>query len=504
MIRFFTVLLFCLPVLAGPNLPRRVSLASVNEKDLHGDLGWTGPKRIALERSIVLTKPVTITKDTELVPGNFYFIQGGAATVVIDGPLNAGRVPVFVGFSPGQIKGTFGGNPKLPEWWQSERDDIAINCAIQSTPRELRNIGHVVSLGAREYHVSRPLTLSGTLTELQGAGMWKTHLITTPQWTGDWRSSSEWPANPDGSGNHAAVVWIGSVLPMTNNSFFTGVRGVTIHCDQAAVANAPHRRVSGISSTGWCEEGTEISDVTVQNATAAGIGFPAHESGVTILNGVRISKVWITGAMMRDAYGMLFTQHAGNVVVDGFTIDMTLPKSNSAEYGVAFPWDPTVHPRPAFISTWPKVGIRAMGDIDIRNGHFEGMLAAVEVAQSYGLNAVSLHNLNARGLMDANQVWTHDGRRATTAQPDTTPLWACGSLVILSSVDWDLDRNHKDRLNASRLVSQGACGFVLRDMANNLHVSAYGQGQYPEQSTGGISSFVRGPAWVPGNFTLIK
>jgi hypothetical protein len=469
------------------------------EKSLHEYCAKPGARRITLGQSIRVTKPLTIPVTVEFVPGLYMLVQGGAATIQLDGELVAGRQPVFVGFAPGEVRGLFGGEPKLPEWWQSANDDIRINCAIQSGSRA-HNIGNVVSLRLGQYFVSRPLDLGGTSTDLIGAGMWKTHIITTENWTASGLHTHEWPANPSGAGNHAAVIWIGSAVPMTNNSFFTGVRGVSIHCYEAALANAPHRRVTGISSAGWCEEGTEIHDVSVSNATGAGIGFPAHESGVAVLNGLRVTKTWIVGAMMRDSYGMLFPQHSNNVVVDGATVDMTLPKMNSAEYATGSP----VYPAPRFVSTWPRTAIRAMGNMSVSNVHIEGALWGVEVAQNYGINAISVDRINARGLMDANQVWAHDGRRSTTEQPASTPLSACGAVVAFTSIDWDVTRNYKDRFFGTNLVSNGTCGFVLRDIVNNVNVSAYGQGQYPDQATGGVSEYVRGPAWAPGNFQLLK
>jgi hypothetical protein len=394
----------------------------------------------------------------------------------------------------------FGGELKLPEWWHNtdkQRSDIQINCAAQSSPRYTHNKAHTVSLAGINYYVSGDIDLGGTYTDLIGAGGNATSIITTPSWRpAQWNTCHEWPQVE--GGNHAAVISIGSKRPETNASFHNKVAGMSVSCYEAQVANHP-RRISAISTNGWVEECTELHDLQLGWAGGAGIAFPPQNGAVCVLNGVTISSVWITGAMYRDSYGILFSGHSDNWVVDGATIDMTLPKEVSAEYA---PFN-----TPRFISDWPRMAVKAMGHGEIKRLHVESCGAAVGIAQGYGISAIKISGLKTARMMDAaaGQIWTHDGRNRITPAPDGAGIWDYSTAVVLYSIDWDLTCNYKDRVVLENIVSLNRTSRLLVDRANMLCVSAYGQGQYKDQATGGITQWIRGNAWdMPGNYTLVR
>jgi hypothetical protein len=497
----FTFLILPALALAGPVLPKREGYRPTSEAALRNYAAITDrPVRIALGASMRITKDITLPANAVVEPSLYYLVSGGGK-ITFNAGLDHPRTPCFSGFAPGDIRGTFGGQPKFPEWWAPAvgvplRDDGPINCAVQSTPKLTGNLGHVVSLAARRYFVSRPIDLSATYTALIGAGASKTVLETTSDFTADWLPCPEWATAP--SGNHAAVVWIGS-KERANASFFSAVEGMTINCFAGAAASLPARRVSGISSQCWVEECSRIHDVCITWPSGTGIGFPMHHNEIATINGLRITSFWIAGPMCRDSLPMVFAQHANNVTIDNGTIDMTLHKQVSSEY--AAPGGP-VYPKPAFIQDWPKVGIKAMGKLTISNVHFEGMQTAVWVAQGSGSNTIRITNIDTWCLTDAAQVWAFDGRRHSAPPSADTDQWSVGTAVLLSSTDWDRTRNFKDRVVIENVVSVGETGFLVRDRAAGVNVSTWGQGQFPNSSTGALNHYSRGDLFTPGGGTF--
>jgi hypothetical protein len=148
-----------------------------------------------------------------------------------------------------------------------------------------------------------------------------------------------------------------------------------------------------------------------------------------------------------------------------------------------------------------------MGHGEIKRLHVESCGAAVGIAQGYGISAIKISGLKTARMMDAaaGQIWTHDGRNRITPAPDGAGIWDYSTAVVLYSIDWDLTCNYKDRVVLENIVSLNRTSRLLVDRANMLCVSAYGQGQYKDQATGGITQWIRGNAWdMPGNYTLVR
>ena len=236
--------------------------------------------------------------------------------------------------------------------------------------------------------------------------------------------------------------------------------------------------MSGISSKGWCEEHCRIDDVTVTSASGSNIGFPQHKAGgvfqPALLNGLRMSGLWLGGAMRRDSYGIYLTHHANNVSIDSFTIDMGVRKSALAS-GIE----------------WPAVGIHAKGsNLRISNGHFEGMGCGVLVPVSNGINTVTLSNLDGNNMMDKGQETFEEGT-PLTPPPSDAPEGVHGTLV------WIPSNNHKDFVTVSGLVSHG-CKWLLMDDRCKHRVSAFGSGQWPDYPYGRVAFYARSHTWDRG------
>ncbi len=450
------------------------------EETLIAKLAIAGPRTVKLGTSIVITRPIVIPRNVILDPDNhkYFLINGGNGAIIFQGELNASRQQVFVNFKAGEIKGTFNGRAKFPEWWglQEGYDDIAINTAIQSSPKLTDNLGHVVSLGSKNYYISSPLELSGNYTSLIGPpGGGKAKLFTTKNFTAKWLNANQWPHQVDG--NHAAVIWMGSEN-QGDSSFHSVVEGIVIDCYQASISN-PTKRISGISSKCWVEECSRIRDVAVFYASGCGIGFPQHSGKIATLNGVIIESVWVAGPMLRDSVPVLFTSHSNNTVLRNFTIDSRLPKEASAGYDTPSPgtYYDKIYPKPEFIRTWPQIGIKAMGNITIERGHMEGPQTAIWVAQGVGNNTVRIQGIDTYHLTDSNQIWSFDERDIKVLPPNDADQWKHSTAVLLSSTDWDVTRNLKDTVIIDGVRSVGNTSFLLRDRAAGINVISHGQNQ---------------------------
>ncbi len=507
MIRLLTFLL--LTVLPALGLPVRLSHAPTSEGSLVTYLASPEEHRLTLGKDIRVTKPMLVPEQVEIVGSLHYLVYAGG-TITFNGKLDSNRKAVFVGFPPGAIRGTFGGEPKQPEWWFTEfpgHDDVAIQCAVDSTPKLTGNIGHVVSLAAKRYLISSDIRMGGTYTRLTGAGGTCTLLDTVAGWKpARWMTTNKWPAVE--GGNHAGVVVMGSAV-QNDASFHSVVEGISINCYEAAIAHYP-RRVSALTTYSCIEENSRIVDVRTSYTTGCGIGFPPHaETGwVPTINGLHIESVWVTGPMCADGIPILFPQHAANFSLGTFTVDMGLHKSESSAYGDVAPElaeDKGIYPRPRWIRNWPRVGIEVGGSGIIQAGHFEGMTVPVRVVQNSGSKTVKVSGIKLASLMDSHQLWVRDGRSNDTGPaPEYSGLYDYSCGVLLDSSDWDLERNLKDHVIVENVIAYRFAQFLMRDKANSLHVSAYGQGQFPQTPTGGLTLYARGDAFKANNYTLVR
>jgi len=273
----------------------------------------------------------------------------------------------FSGFNPGDIRGSFGVVHEVyPEWWglvgtghTDGLHDRAINCAIRSieagsphySPAPFESFiearqeagGRVVALAQRTYWISAPVDLSGTSSQLRGAGAARTTLKATSTWDQTskawidcavWQHVGERPPSTNAYPNlmnHSALVWIGGGFPDSGQSFHTSVRGVTLdgyYAIRSSRAKNGLGRVSGISSKGWVEENTLLEDVSITNFTGLGVGFPQRmpltlggQNRIATVNGLTLRNFWITGGIRRDAYPIYFTHHAGVATIQDGTID---------------------------------------------------------------------------------------------------------------------------------------------------------------------------------------
>ncbi|HWB05283.1 MAG TPA: hypothetical protein VG796_19780 [Verrucomicrobiales bacterium] len=292
-----------------------------------------GEERIVLATDVTLSgQTVEVKKGKVVVFGKYQLIEGASpSTIQFNGEIEAGRQQVFSGWENGDITGTFNTGYVYPEWWGlvADNHDLAINAAIKAT-----TFGNTVSLGSGTYTIRAPLDLSASRCFLEGRGDVRTQIVASTSWS----DPSPFPNPMWGPGNnHSAMIWIGSAAHTgTNQSFWTGVRGVTINGYNAAKA-APGIRISGISSQSFVEENSIIENVGVGYFNGFGIGFAATSGEAAVINGLTIRNFWITGGMARDAYGIYFAQNTSVCSVDAGTIDLSFPRSVSQDYATLLP-----------------------------------------------------------------------------------------------------------------------------------------------------------------------
>lgn len=500
---------------------------------------------IYVRADITLSTILTMDDSKTLVMGNFQFIQSSGGGLVLYGSLVADRCQIFSGFTAGQIVGTFGRVDVYPEWWglADNNHDIAINCAIRAstlanninTGTVTNNYGIKVSLANRVYNVSAPLDMSAKSVTLEGAGSGLTFIFATTAWDATWVKADVW-GEATGPVNHAAMIWIGGDLLGSSGgadtrTYLSKVKGVYINCYNAAY---PYRltgakRVSGISSKRWVEECSVIHDVIVENSTGFGIGFCQHRAtggdwsggatGEAVINGLSIRDFWITGRTFRDAYPMYFSQWTNNCCVDTGTIDMSMSKAISDEWNVA-PLANPPDPQPAWIVTYPLVGIKAQGNLSISNVHIEGSVIGIHVEENGGGgNNININRINFWQLQDPARGAKYylDGRSGldftSEAQVLSTNLvtenyaldspryfgYGCGVLISKTLSSYNSACNTKDRVTINNINAAGGVTYLLRDAMYNKNIRAYGQGQEPTlQGWAGISYYSRGNpyAWT--------
>jgi hypothetical protein len=508
----------------------------------------SGALTIYVRQDIALSTIVTMSDNKTLVMGNCQFTQSGGGGLVLYGSLVADRRQIFSGFTAGQIVGTFGRADVYPEWWglADNNHDIAINCAIRASTLAINintglptnNYGIKVSLANRVYNVSAPLDMSAKSVTLEGAGSGLTFISATTAWNATWVKADVW-GEATGPANHAAMIWIGGDLlgsPARSDerTYLSKVKGVYINCYNAAY---PYRldgskRVSGISSKRWVEECSVIHDVVIENASGFGIGFCQHRgigqdwsggaTGAAVINGLSIRDFWITGPTFRDTYPMYFPQWTNNCSVDTGRIGPSLAKSISSAFSannVAL--DPidggNIYSRPAWEVTYPLIGIKAQGNLSLSNIHFEGVVIGVHCQMNgSGGNSISLKNLNFLSLHDPirGSIYINDGRSGvnftTNAQGISANAitynitndaaryfgYGCGVLISKDQYSSEVPTNYFDRVTISGIHGAGGVTYLLRDASYGHNILAYGMGQNPNSSGGGISFYSRGNVYA--------
>jgi hypothetical protein len=512
------LILFLLPGLlyAQTTVPEtmasRAKSTASTESGLLDVLVKGGARRVTLTKSIRLTKQVTIPASVELVPDLFGFVQGGGGSILFYGELKAGRQQIFYGFAPGEVRGTFGSESVLPEWWENPSTDKGINCAVRSGI--FGGTGVLVSLAQGVYKLWSDIDLTDVAAGLQGAGMLRTKLMPMKGWKpSTWLTSNAW-AVVDG-GNHAGIVYVGGSKPGAH-SFGTSVRGLHIDCYYASVENWD-RNISGIThKVGWVEEGTVLDDICITYATGCSVGFPQHldsatgQYAVATVNGLSVSNFWFYGGMKRTTVPVLTTQHAKARVTNG-TLAFGVRKPQTSAFAEVGGGDPTIYedprtkavdPHPFF--TWPQVAIQAGGLCTFSDIHIEGAGIALWLPQGSGVQNVRAEGINGYQLSDAAQIYVNDGRGCTSPPLANTDYWKYGTGILISRAspsDYRPGVNAKDSFKGS-FTSISGCTYLLRDAGTGDEISAFGHGQFPHTNSAALSDHVRGNTFSPGNVRI--
>lgn len=490
-----------------------------------------------------LKAPITLPPGNTFIPrektiefGLHWFIDGGGSTVAFYGECVAERRAIFVGFVAGDIVGTFGGADVYPEWWGlvDSRHDIAINCAVKSAPRtvpaglDYNNYwsGITVSLAPRVYYVARPIDCTGGYINLKGAGSAQTTLWTTSAWVADtWEQAEIWGNPAVNEPNHAAVIWIGGVYvgagAFNGATYRNQVTGITINCGDAGFAlRTTNKRISGISSKSGVEECSIIDEIVITYATGFGIGFCRHRNTdgnyyPSTVNGLSITNFWIYGATYRDYYGMYFSAWTNNCRVDTGTVAGGLAKSISSQWNVNTSPPPTgvgsdttaigttvYTTDPIWIRTYPQTAIYTSGaNVSLNNIHIENSVVGILVAQADAASNVTINNIKVFGLMDRalSPVYALDGVSGLVAAPADNGTaahyygYGCGVLIAWYTESTAVSRvNFTGRCTVNNLYAS-ATTYLLRDSIYNVHLSAFGMGEYATTPSGagvgGLMSF---------------
>jgi hypothetical protein len=485
-----------------------------NERNVHTQaqlqaaFAETDALTIYVRKDIELDDVLTMGANKTLVMDDYRFSQSGdGGGLILMGVVVADRKQIFSGFAAGEISGSFGQEAVFPEWWGlvDNLHDVAINCAVQAGRLVSSGFGLKVSLAARVYDVSAPIDLSGKAITLEGAGSNLTYLRATTAWAPTWIKAEVWGASGDPA-NHAALIWIGSDLNQgSNSSYRTKVKGMEIQCYNASFKHRAGSllRVSGISSKGYVEECSVITDIVVTNASGFGIGFCRHKSSggafsAAIINGLDISSCWIIGATFSDFYGMYFSQWTNNCTVRNVTVDIGLAKSISSQYGVVVASDTssegtTIYPVPAWICTYPHTAIYAAGYITFTDIHIEGAVVGIFIPETGGASNVVATNIKAYGMMDRarSAVYELDGKSGADP-PSNTDYYGYGCAVLIAGASETASTptlNWKGSATLTAVGTNGACCYLVRDAAYGVNRSMFGMGQFPAGDLGGRFSF---------------
>ncbi len=465
------------PVITAPSKRRRIPHAPKTEAGLRTALAYPGPqpRRVTLGATIRPTAPLVIPRHVELIPSLYGFEGDGGWPILFDGPLNADRVPVFYGYKPGQVFGTFGGKDKLPEHWWSETEDEApaINCAIQSKPREH---GHTVRLAARLHLIRGDLPMAETYTALIGAGHSRTLLHCMDGWAPQkWHHADQWASHPEG--NHSFVIGMGGRIG-NKDCYNSVVEGIGINCYNASRTYlGTGRKISAVSSEGPVQEGSSVRYVSAAFATGCAVGFPRHNGQPSNLNTLNISSVWLH-TMGRDSVPLLFTGQSNNTKACLVSIDCGIENAD-----------------PEF--SYPKVGVQAQGIISLDRFHIERVLHGIRIAQSEGPNNVNATNIDFNNLNGPSGVF----------DPDTTYGECSAGVVVDSMVEtvnfearYTGEYNLRDEMRIEGLRSCGQTCFLFRDRATGQHITSNKQGQHQNAQSGVLRHYSRRDLWTPNGW----
>jgi len=440
-------------------------------------LARTPATRITLGASIAIAEPVTIPERHTVVTGAHGFVQQGAGTILFDGTLECEHRQVFYGFTPGQITGNFRKDVLRPVWWgayarlttypsvgdTTSRDDIPINCAIQTTPPSMP--GNTIELDAGSYYVARPLDMAGRNCELRGMGAGRTLLVATSGWTADtWRDDAYY-----GTAAHSAMIWIGSASPGTSQSFNANVRGLGLNATYACTAN-PTKFVSGISTYGWIEENSVIRNISISNFSGYGIGKISHptiSAQQAIINGLSIKDFWITAGMHAYSVPIAIGQYSTVASITSGTIDMRTDGS-----------------RPIV-----DTGIWAQGaHTTIDNVHIEAVRTGVMVRGSNSQNqAIILRGVDMTGGYDSDMTAggaiVTNTRLADVAAGDYSSVYNWSTLLLIdgavngtfgaANVRTNTNLPSHMRVQAEAL-SVGNVKYLVRDPIMGASIASWG------------------------------
>lgn len=445
---------------------------------------------IKLTKDIPILEPITISPGRFIEFGNYKFLSRGKS-IMFNGAFEAFRRQYFSGFGPGDIKGTFSSSEVFPEWWglTPQRNEIAINCAIQSF--QLANCGHKVSLASGYYYVSGPIDLRASLSYLVGACSGGTFIVATELWTADFEDAMFWTDYISVEPKcHAALVWIGSKEP-ANQSFRTGVKGVTINAFNAAI-KYPDKKISCISSTGYVEENSIIEDVCLNGFSGFGIGF-TNKFGVSTTNGLSIRNFWITGSISKHAVGIHIPPHSGVASIRDGTLDLRISEG-SAKNGI----------------TWPTYGMVVGGaHTTIDNIHIEGCGVGIFVQSTDAPCSVSISNISTQKLMDYGMEFADediplipapsiDEQKLLYPGADDPYYHKYSSAIIIGRVAKYYNSSKAFSVTAitSNIRNHGRCKYLIRDGLYDKHISPFGMGQYPNSGNGSITFYARKEGFV--------
>ncbi len=498
--------------------PQPVGTLAELQSAISGVVASTKERRIKLVRDIDVSGPVDIPRTKTLTPAGFLMRQGGGGSVTFRGFLDSPPMQVFSGFAEGEVLGNFRSEYTYPEWWGLVPDnhDIAINLAIQSSTLDSgQGFGCKVKLSPGIYAVSHEIDLSGKSATLEGSGQALTIIRATSAWTDrQWLKCIQWGSSADFTPNHGAMIWIGSKVLDGGAilSYNSKIKHLSVECINASYAHwNDGKRVSGISCRGSIEEGCDIHDVNVSFFTGFGIGSDRHANPATstyalsaIMNGLEISQCSISGPTKRDARPVFFSGWANNCQFRLSTVNMTLhkfltPLHNTS--GAAGGNNPAVNPTPPEqFHDFTAYAITAKGHVTISDIHIEGSLLGVFVMQGESSDCVTLNNIKCWALSDKsrNPAYTLDGKSGAIVSPPFPDVWNHGAAVVVAGINDTSNFNPSSVLTVNNVSTPGQCPFLLRDVAFNVHLSMFNQGQFPDGQSGGkLAFYARGSAYLP-------
>jgi hypothetical protein len=480
-------------------------------------IGASGPNlgtsvRIVLAASIPIDTSITIPERHTIVFGPHGFIKRASGTVVFYGGLVADHRQIFFDFLPGDITGTFKGEPARPAWWGAYASatppsptttvtaDRGILCAIQAkSPQH----GHVIELDAGYYAVAAPIDLASTDSLLRGQGPNRTFIYSVSAWTPPvWHFDTLWGAN-----SHSSVIWIGGKILYNTDCYNTGVEKLTVNCYYASVNNSS-KYVSGISTYGYIQEQTTVENVNVSGFSGYGIGGCSGHlyndaNAFRDINGLCIRNFWITAAMKPEAIPIALGNHSRVASVKSGTIDMNTGN----------------------VRQLSRIGIWAQGNhTSIDSVHIEGVRYGVMVSGSSSTGeSVSVSNVDLLTGVDYDMVASGAGTslnilttgKLTEAQMATgsgTPGYLSWSTVLMimgptdsqaipalptpstltgisyNPAKWSFE-NYHTRVHAHNIMGENA-KFAIRDYAMGVHVPTWGANQNGSH-TGAVAHYTR-------------